>query len=122
MLKFLIDEDMPRSTGKTLAAMGFEVLDARDCGLRGKSDDEVYDFAQTEGAILLTGDMGFANLLRFSPGLHCGIVVAHFPSELSVAEMNRQISMALETLTEEDFKGNLVVLEPGRTRIRRTTA
>ncbi|TRZ87709.1 MAG: hypothetical protein D4R88_09030 [Methanosarcinales archaeon] len=31
MLKFVIDEDMPRSTARTLKAKGFEALDVRDC-------------------------------------------------------------------------------------------
>jgi len=34
MLKFVIDEDMPRSTAKVLKSRGYEVLDVRDCGLK----------------------------------------------------------------------------------------
>ena len=41
MLRFLIDEDMPRSLAEVLRTKGFEVLDERDCGLRGGSDDEI---------------------------------------------------------------------------------
>jgi len=40
MIKFVIDEDMPRSTARALAERGFECLDIRDYGLRGKSDKE----------------------------------------------------------------------------------
>ncbi|MDP3028782.1 MAG: DUF5615 family PIN-like protein [Deltaproteobacteria bacterium] len=50
MLKLVIDEDMPRSTARTLKAKGFEALDVRDCGLRGQSDEEVFKFAQREKA------------------------------------------------------------------------
>lgn len=46
MLKFVIDEDVPRSTATILKSKGYEVLDVRDCGLRGKSDDEIFKFAQ----------------------------------------------------------------------------
>lgn len=45
MLKFVIDEDMPRSTARILRAKGYEALDSRDYGLRGKSDEEVFEFA-----------------------------------------------------------------------------
>jgi predicted nuclease of predicted toxin-antitoxin system len=65
MIKFVIDEDMPRSTARALAERGFECLDIRDYGLRGKSDKEIFEFAQREKAILLTGDMGFGNILFF---------------------------------------------------------
>ncbi|MBW2039334.1 MAG: DUF5615 family PIN-like protein [Deltaproteobacteria bacterium] len=119
MLKFLIDEDLPRSTAEVLRAKGFEVLDVRDCGLRGKRDDEIFRFAQKEGAIILTGDIGFGNLLRFPLGSHCGIVIAHFPNEISTAEQNHQIVMAFDKISEADFKSNLIILEPGKIRIRR---
>lgn len=119
MLKLVIDEDMPRSTARTLKAKGFEALDVRDCGLRGQSDEEIFKFAQREKAIILTGDMGFANLLRYPVGSHVGIVIAHFPNEMSTSELNGQITKAFSNLTETDFKGNLIILEPGRIRIRR---
>jgi predicted nuclease of predicted toxin-antitoxin system len=119
MLTFLIDEDIARSTGQVIKNKGFEVLDVRDCGLKGKNDKEIFAFAQKKNAAILTGDMGFGNLLHFPAGSHAGIVIAHFPNELSTFEINRQIIIAFDTLTENDFKGNLIILEPGRVRIRR---
>lgn len=119
MLKFVIDEDMPRSTARVLKAKGYEVLDVRDFGLRGESDDEIYKFAQKEKAVILTGDLGFGNLLHFPVGSHSGIVIAHFPNEVSTSELNNQIIKTFETLTEIDFKGNLIIIEPGKVRIRR---
>ncbi|HCX90434.1 MAG: hypothetical protein COW04_00185 [Deltaproteobacteria bacterium CG12_big_fil_rev_8_21_14_0_65_43_10] len=119
MIKFVIDEDMPRSTARVLKANGFDSLDVRDYGLRGKDDEEVFEFAQRNNAILLTGDWGFGNLLHFPVGSHLGIVIAHFPNEISSAELNNQILKAFRNLTEGDFKGNLIILEPGKLRIRR---
>ena len=119
MPKFVIDEDMPRSTAKVLRDRGFDVLDVRDCGLRGKSDEEIFNFAQKEEAVILTGDTGFGNLLNFPIGTHSGIVIAHFPNEISTTELNQHIILAFDNLTEDDYKGNLVIIEPGRIRIRR---
>ncbi len=119
MLKLVIDEDMPRSTAKVLKAKGHEALDVRDCGLRGKSDDEIFKFAQKEKAVILTGDLGFGNLLHFPIGSHSGIVIAHFPNQVSTSELNNQIIKAFEPLSEIDFKGNLIIIEPGKVRIRR---
>lgn len=76
MLKFVIDEDLPRSTAKLLKANGFEALDVRDYGLKGKD-------------------------------------------EISSSELNNQILNALMSLKENDFRGNLIILEPGKLRIRR---
>lgn len=119
MLKFLVDEDLPRSTAHLLRKMGFVTLDVRDCGLRGKSDEEIFEYAQNENAIILTGDRGIGSILRFTPGTYYGIVIAHFPNELPVSKLNTQIRKALEQLTEDDLYGNLVIIEPTKIRIRR---
>jgi len=119
MPKFLVDEDMPRSTALILRDKGYDVMDVRDCGLRGKGDKEVFAFAQQNGAVLITGDMGFSNITHFRIGSHAGIVIAHYPNEMSPAEINKQIIEAFDHLTESDFKGNLIILDPGKIRIRR---
>jgi predicted nuclease of predicted toxin-antitoxin system len=119
MLTVVIDEDMPRSTASVLASIGFMVLDIRDCGLRGESDEEIFRFAQEKRAVLISGDHGFANLLRFPLGSHSGIIIAHFPNEMPSDLLNEQIASLLKALTESDFPGNLIILEPGRVRIRR---
>ena len=67
----------------------------------------------------MTGDLGFGNLLHFPVGSHSGIVITHFPNEMSPTELNNQIVKAFMNLTEDDFKGNLVIIEPGKLRIRR---
>ncbi|HIH44820.1 MAG TPA: DUF5615 family PIN-like protein [Candidatus Methanoperedenaceae archaeon] len=110
---------MPRSTGKILDENGYDVLDVRDYGLRGKADEEIYDFAQREKAVILTGDRDFGNILRFPPGNHFGIVVAHFPNEMPTIEMNRYLLERLNELTEDDFKGNVIIIETNKVRIRR---
>ena len=119
MLKFLVDEDLPRSTAHLLREMGFVALDVRDCGLRGKSDEEIFEYAQKENAIILTGDRGIGSILRFTPGTYYGIVIAHFPNELPVSKLNTQIKNALNQLTEDDLDGSLVIIEPTKIRIRR---
>lgn len=119
MLKFVIDEDIPRSTAKIIKTKGHEVLDFRDFGLKGKSDTEIFEFAQREKAILFTGDLGFGNILQFPIGHHYGIVIAHFPNEMSTSELNNQISKAMGRIDESEFKGNLIILGPGLIRIRK---
>jgi predicted nuclease of predicted toxin-antitoxin system len=121
MARFVIDEDMPRSTGVALMREGHEVKDVRDHGYRGAGDQEIYTFAQKERAVLLTGDLGFSNILKFPLGQHFGIVVARFPNELAPREINRELVNSLRGLGENDFKGNLIILEPGRIRIKRAS-
>ncbi len=119
MLRFVIDEDMPRSTGKILEEHGYEAKDIRDYGLRGAADEEIYEFAQKEEAVILTGDRDFGNILRFPLGDHFGIVVAHFPNEMPTTEMNRNIVERFKELSDDDFKGNVIIIEIHKIRIRR---
>ena len=119
MPKFVLDEDMPRSIGMTLKEHGYDVKDIRDYGLRGAGDEEIYRFAQREEAVILTGDRGFGNILRFPFGSHFGIVVANFPNEMSTVEISRHLLEGFKDLSEDDFEGNLIILEPGKVRIRR---
>ncbi|NIN66034.1 MAG: hypothetical protein GTO63_15340 [Anaerolineae bacterium] len=68
MWKFLIDEDMPHSTVVLLRQEGHAAEDVRDAGLRGQNDHKIFHYPQAEGAILLTADKGFSNIVRFPPG------------------------------------------------------
>ncbi|MBN2544011.1 DUF5615 family PIN-like protein [bacterium] len=119
MIRFVIDEDMQRSIGFLLEKNGYEVMDIRDFGLRGKSDEEIFKFAQLNNAIILTGDRGFGNILRFPLGQHYGIVVANFPNEIPTDEINNRILVCLKELEITDFWGNLIIIEKSKLRIKR---
>lgn len=119
MARFLADEDLPRSLVPHLRAAGIAADDVRDAGLRGKSDDEIFEYAVSHGLTLLTADVGFGNILRFPPETHAGIVVARFPSELPIASLNQAILSALRGLSDSEIVGGLIVIEPSRIRLRR---
>jgi predicted nuclease of predicted toxin-antitoxin system len=118
MIRFLIDEDMPRSTAKLLRQAGFECLDVRDTELRGKKDDAVYQRAQKQERVIISGDLGFANSLRYPLGTHKGIVIARFPNEMPTDKLNQILIETIKNI-HEDISGNLTVIEPDKVRIRR---
>ena len=119
MPTFVVDEDMPRSTAAVLAGSGHRALDVRDCGLRGANDQAVFGFAQEQRAVLLTGDKEFGNILRYPLGTHFGIVVARLPNEMPTTAVNAVLLQGLDGLGDEDLAGNVVIIEPRKTRIRR---
>jgi predicted nuclease of predicted toxin-antitoxin system len=121
MWKFLIDEDMPRSTTAALREAGHSVEDVRDVGLRGRSDQEVFQYAQSQGAALLTADKGFCSIVRFPLGTHAGILVVRVPDELPTQTINHEVLRALKDLEGEDLAGLLMIVEVGRTRLRRAS-
>jgi len=58
-------------------------------------------------------------MLKIFIGRHSGVVIAHFPNEISTSELNNQIIKSFDPLVEKDFNRNLIILEPGKIRIRR---
>jgi predicted nuclease of predicted toxin-antitoxin system len=65
-----------------LREAGHEVEDVRDVGLRGQSDDDIFVYTQARDAPLIAAKKDFADILRFRPGTHAGIVVVRVPNVL----------------------------------------
>lgn len=91
ILRFLTDEDIPCSTARVLRDAGFDAVDVRGVGLRGKSDSEVFAFAQQESRLLITCDLGFSNILNFPPSQSHGILVVRIPDREPIAVFNREV-------------------------------
>ena len=102
-----------------LRRAGFAADDVRDVGLRGYSDERVFAYAPAQRRVLVTADMGFANILRSPPGSHAGIVVLRVPDELPTNAANRELLRALSDLANESLMGLLVIVEVGRARLHR---
>lgn len=115
---FLVDEDMPRNLAGSIRASGLDGRDVREVGLRGASDQAVFEYAQANALCLISGDLEFGNLLLFPLGSHHGIVLVRFPNEMPVTAMNLEIVEALRQLDPQKLRGGLAVVEPGRVRFR----
>ena len=122
MWRFLVDEDMPRSTARALRSAGHAAEDVRDVGLSGQPDEAIFARAQATEAALVTADLGFANVLTFPLGTHADLVVARLPNELPTHAVNAEILRALDDVQGEVLRGALLIVEVGRTRIRRLPA
>ena len=120
MARFLIDEDMPRSLAARLRDAGVDAEDVRDVGLRGASDAVIFEHAVRSEMALITGDLGFSNLLLFSPDTHSGILITRIPNEVSTRLVNDLVLRAVQYLSDEDIRGNVIIVEPDRIRLRRS--
>ncbi|RPH61532.1 MAG: hypothetical protein EHM81_04055 [Chloroflexi bacterium] len=116
-LRFLTDEDVPRSTARVLRDAGFDAVDVRDVGLRGKSDAQVYAFAQHENRLLITCDLGFSNILNFPPAESAGLLVVRIPDSEPIDVFNHEV---LQAVTEigENLRQHLAIVEKGKVRLR----
>jgi predicted nuclease of predicted toxin-antitoxin system len=118
-MRFLVDEDLPRSTVDLLRHYKHEAVDVRDIGLRGAQDARIAAHAQSEGMCLVTGDLGFSDIRNYPPGDYAGLVVLRLPRTASASFI---LNLLESFLQQEDLvaqmPGKLAIVEPGRVRIR----
>ncbi|MCI0589707.1 MAG: DUF5615 family PIN-like protein [Planctomycetes bacterium] len=119
MALFLVDEDLPRSLARGLRGGGVLAEDVRDTGLHGRTDEEVLDAAGMRGAVLVTADVGLADRARRRGGSGLGLVIVRYPNEISIATLVGAVVEILSGISDEDLRGAIVIVEPGRVRIRR---
>ncbi|MBC6476687.1 MAG: DUF5615 family PIN-like protein [Hormoscilla sp. GM7CHS1pb] len=118
-MRFLIDEDLPRSTANLLRQYAHEAIDVRDIGLRGAEDIQIAEYARAGGWSILTGDFDFADIRNYPPAEYAGIVILAIAGNASAAVIWELLSMFLEQEEiVEQIPGKLVIVEPGRVRLR----
>lgn len=115
----VIDEDLHRSLKEVFEKLGYQVKDVRDFSLSGASDDEVFNFTKKNKAILISGDLGFANILRFPPKSHYGIIILRFPNEMPTSMINKIVYSFLKDIPFSKLKNSLTIVSHAGVKIRK---
>lgn len=117
-MNFLADESVDRQIVDSLRQRGHDVLYVAEME-PGISDDAVLDLANREGALLLTADKDFGELVfrlgRFAPG-----VILLRLAGLSALSKGGVVASAI-TQHIEELSRAFVVITPATVRIRRRT-
>ena len=74
-MRFLLDENFPRSVTAFLEEKGHEVVDLRVIGLLGASDTVIAEKAIEVGAVVLTTDRDFFHTFPNVYPAHSGVLV-----------------------------------------------
>ena len=96
-MKLKLDENLSRHLKPALTVLGHDTSTAADEGLLSRPDVEVAAGAAKEGRILLTLDVEFADLRKYPPGSHPGIILFR-PMSLGPLSVNRFV----ESFVRED--------------------
>jgi len=67
-LRFLVDAQLPPALAKFLRDKGHDAAAVREVQLRDADDDEIWDRARADGAIIVTKDEDFAKLVAANDG------------------------------------------------------
>lgn len=118
-MKFLVDENLPRSLTVKLLAKGCDTIDVREIGKVGIPDEKVLELAQDESRILITANYKhFANILLFPPEKFYGIIAIRMPHFSIDAVIERTLN-AISSLKEQDIVHSLIIIESHRIRKRK---
>ncbi|MFZ2421335.1 MAG: DUF5615 family PIN-like protein [Anaerolineae bacterium] len=117
-MKLKLDENLSRHLKTRLNDLGHDVSTTADENLLSQPDTVVAAAAYAEGRILLTLDIEFADLRKYQPGTHPGIVLFR-PSNFGPLTVNRYVENFVRDTDLEKLQGCVVVVDSTKVRIRR---
>lgn len=115
-MKLKLDENLPESLLPTPKTLRHDVDNVRIEGLRGQSDSDVWRAAQKEERFLITQDLDFSDIRKFSPGTHHGLMLVRLrvPGRLALAA---RIAEAFRKEAAESWARCFVLLTDHKLRV-----
>ncbi|MBP8001624.1 MAG: DUF5615 family PIN-like protein [Chloroflexi bacterium] len=117
-MKIKLDENMPFDLAPLLKQLGHDVDTSPEEGLTGAIDEDVWDAAQSEGRFLITQDLDFSDVRKFTPGTHQGILLLRLHSPLRTT-LIRHVYTLFQTENVDSWTGCFIVASERKVRIRR---
>ena len=114
-MRFLLDENMPRSLLRALMEAGHDaVFAADDATLAAQSDEVLIDRCNAESRFLVTRDIGISEI---SSRLRTGLVLVRLRKTAIAPEITLTVAAAISGITEDALQGTILIVMPGRTRL-----
>ena len=116
-MKLKLDENLSRHLKTPLMNLGHDVLTASDENLLSCPDSEVAAEAFKENRMLLTLDVEFADLRKYPPGSHPGIILFRLAS-FGPLSVNQFIVDFVRSSDLSQLSSCIAVVDPENIRIR----
>lgn len=116
-MKLKLDENLSRHLKPALIELGHDVLTAADENLLSHPDTEIARAAKNEQRMLLTLDVEFADLRKYPPGSHPGVILFR-PLSLSPLSVNSFITDFVRRTDLEKLAACVAVVDPIHVRVR----
>jgi predicted nuclease of predicted toxin-antitoxin system len=116
-MRLKLDENLSRHLKPELIELGHDVLTAADEDLLSRPDTEIALAAKHEHRMLLTLDIEFADLRKYPPGSHPGVILFR-PLSLSPLSVNAFISDFIRRTDLGKLAACIAVVDPVHVRIR----
>jgi predicted nuclease of predicted toxin-antitoxin system len=116
-MKLKLDENLSRHLKPILIGLDYDILTAADENLLSRPDTEIASAARNEHRMVLTLDIEFADLRKYPPGSHPGVILFR-PLSLSPLSVNAFITDFIGRTNLEKLAACVAVVDPVHIRIR----
>jgi predicted nuclease of predicted toxin-antitoxin system len=116
-MKLKLDENLSCHLKPVLAELGHDVLTAADENLLSHPETEIARAAKNEQCMLLTLDVEFADLRKYPPGSHPGVILFR-PLSLSPISVNAFITGFVRRTDLQKLTACAAVVDPVHVRVR----
>lgn len=116
-MKVKLDEQLSQQLKPLFIRRGYEVSTVYDQDLVGKPDEELWPIVQAAGQLLVTADKEFADIHKYPPGSHTGVILLR-PAYESLPTFKRLLNSVLDSKKLEELAEKTVVLSESGIRIR----
>ncbi len=116
-MQFKMDENLHPDLAEFFRQHGHDAATVWDEKLRGRSDRDILEKCRAEGRVLISFDLGFADIRVYPPEQYPGLIV------LRLANQSREqlLSIApkiLDLLDREPLTGHLWIVDESSVRVR----
>ena len=117
-MKIKLDENLPERLVSELQMLGHDVDTVRKEHLVGRDDMAIWQAAQSRGCFLITQDLDFSDMRRYTPGTHAGLLLVRLAHPDRNALIAR-VAMLFATEPVEAWRSCLVVATDHKVRVKR---
>lgn len=117
-MKWLVDNALSPDVSAGLASAGHDAAHVRDYGLAAADDAEIFDRAFSEDRVIISADTDFGTLLAQRSRAKPSVVLFRGATLRRPADQLSLLLANLASIEQELDQGAIVVIEPGRLRIR----